>query len=1262
MRHQIRRITALILAMAMCLSLLSANVWAAESSQTTYDSGGAQCSMSVEKDDVSDEQSDDTDSLIGLSSTDEPVDYSRNEQVKQLNMDSGSEAIDCGELDTQGGGKSTTDEKSSVFDITSDGILVKYTGSGGEVVIPDNVTAINGCLFMDMDTLTSVTIPDSVCWIGMSAFRRCKNLQKVTLGENVQEIGENAFEDCAALKHIHIGTKLKAIYKEAFKGCSSLEDMDLPQGLDTIYSSTFQDCVSLREITIPGSVKTVRQNAFSGCSSLNTLRVENGVNSIQENAFAECVSLENVSLPNSLTMIRDHAFYKNTALLSIIVPNSVTYLGAGAFAYCSSLKTAVLSDGLKGVQTFLFAYCTSLMNCKLPSDAWYIGRSAFLECTSLTSLAIPVTMSDIEGFSLFCVPLQEINYEGTEKDWKKVRSNPGEIPKETVINYEVPFPRVSVQLELSGQSIRCRYSINKSDEVFYAFEPDSIDLKLLLSNSVPEGYSGDDTFYFDSADVTISDSFWGKFSDGSSSVSYVVLNGSEAVRANAGKILITDKFNPVFPEQKKYSLPEEQTVTLSYTIRGTQNGTKTVIQGSKNITIIFEEDFFIVGRDSNTFAHNEIDIKSLPKSDKEIGNTYPVSIPLFGQLCMNLTWDQQIALIDTMSATDKYGAYDWGGSCMGLTISMALANIGKLDVANFDKEAKAKNYSDLLVMNIPLRDQINYYQLLQSVSKITPTKQLFRPKKNKKLSDADWNDYWNSFFEAVKDGVKAKTPVLFNFGFKKNSGSDAGHSIIACGIDEDTYKDYTVVKLYDCNIVTSNTYLIVDKNKQSSYLTYDPENPKGKLVGLYFQDTLNSQSTWTYFEYYDKNKVQKIDAANDLVPSFQEAVSNQSGSSVSENYMVLETDGFAPFTLTDAEGEVFSFDGESYSDNMSHITTLFISTAPLKVQYLFPASSEYLFQNTAPGVTYRMTTDDSYSTVSANGASEFLLTPEKGVDIHGTDYDFSVGIALESDNALLRVSGQSTADCTFGITPEGTLDISSEGSISNASLTSLTAAEECSRSIEGTFQTLSGLTSADVKRDEPVLADSTPEPKPQPDLGPHPTAKQKNIITCKSAIAKTVNIVKNQTFKLKASANGAKLTYKSSSKSVTVKNGTVTIRKGFAGKANIKITAAETDTYFSATKKVTVSVKPAAAAKVDKKKKFVTVSWTKCSVGKGYEIQIALKKDFKKVVKKVQIKKKTTASTVVKGLKPGTYFVRVRVLNGKKNSDWSAVKSFKVAK
>ena len=107
----------------------------------------------------------------------------------------------------------------------------------------------------------------------------------------------------------------------------------------------------------------------------------------------------------------------------------------------------------------------------------------------------------------------------------------------------------------------------------------------------------------------------------------------------------------------------------------------------------------------------------------------------------------------------------------------------------------------------------------------------------------------------------------------------------------------------------------------------------------------------------------------------------------------------------------------------------------------------------------------------------------------------------------------------------------------------------------------------------------------------------------------------------------------------------------------------------------TSAVTPITASKVSKPKKTkikkikaakkaLAVTWNKVSGVKGYQVQAATDKKFKKNKKTVTIKKQKTTKTTVKKLKAKKkYYVRVRTyktVNGKKvYSAWSSVKNVK---
>ncbi len=122
--------------------------------------------------------------------------------------------------------------------------------------------------------------------------------------------------------------------------------------------------------------------------------------------------------------------------------------------------------------------------------------------------------------------------------------------------------------------------------------------------------------------------------------------------------------------------------------------------------------------------------------------------------------------------------------------------------------------------------------------------------------------------------------------------------------------------------------------------------------------------------------------------------------------------------------------------------------------------------------------------------------------------------------------------------------------------------------------------------------------------------------------------------------------------------------------ATATATATATDTSSTSSSSTTSSTSSTSTSKPKKtsikkvtspKKKQIKVTWNKKSSVTGYQVQYATNKKFTKNKKTVTIKKASTTSKTIKGLKSKkTYYVRVRTyktVNGKKiYSNWSTVK------
>lgn len=183
------------------------------------------------------------------------------------------------------------DNSSAESDFTFNaGTITGYTGSGGNVVIPESiggvaVTAIGNYAFDSCTALTGISFPDSIKSIGNGAFWGCSSLEKINFPQELTTLGSWAFADCAALKNVTLPSSLTLLSSFSFNGCSGLESISLPEGIEIIGAYSFGGCKSLSEINIPKTTKTIETLTFEDCAKLTSISLPQGIENIAINAF-----------------------------------------------------------------------------------------------------------------------------------------------------------------------------------------------------------------------------------------------------------------------------------------------------------------------------------------------------------------------------------------------------------------------------------------------------------------------------------------------------------------------------------------------------------------------------------------------------------------------------------------------------------------------------------------------------------------------------------------------------------------------------------------------------------------------------------------------------------------------------------------------------------------------------------------------------------------------------------------------------------------
>ena len=275
-----------------------------------------------------------------------------------------------------------------------DGMIYKYLGNGGDVVLPNGITGIKECAFSSCKGLKSVKISNGVKRIENSAFSSCKNLEYIELPETLAYIGPSAFLYCENLRYITIPKSVRKIGGMILNGCKELQSLNV-EAENPVYHSE-GNCL----------IETAEKTLIAGCRN-SVIPTDGSVRHIGKSAFCHCKNLQNITIPESVTSIGSWAFFGCETLENANIPNGVTNIGEFAFSNCSNLRNVSIGNNFEKLVRNVFPIEMNLRQCVCAPDMKDEKRCKMLwETIGLRNLVVPFLLDTIETNEIILKKLQ----------------------------------------------------------------------------------------------------------------------------------------------------------------------------------------------------------------------------------------------------------------------------------------------------------------------------------------------------------------------------------------------------------------------------------------------------------------------------------------------------------------------------------------------------------------------------------------------------------------------------------------------------------------------------------------------------------------------------------------------------------------------------------------------------------------------------------------------------------------------------------------
>lgn len=279
------------------------------------------------------------------------------------------------------------------------GMITSYTGTDGEVIIPETYSVEN----YSEETLTFSTKNEAKAWCDSDNNYPYTFIDATGAAKTVSSSAMFIlfFATYPITLNITRGTiidgtdfTISSISDRCFSSNTTITKVDIPGSIKSIGMSCFYNCTNLKEAILGDGVETLGESAFEGCSSLESLYISNTLASCGLDIVTGCSKLSKIIISdidryaeiqfksstagyNSFLQLPTAKLYMQGSDIAIenITLSKDTNISSTAFAYYTYLKSVTFEDGTISISGF--NHCTNLNIINVPSSVKWVDSFGY---------------------------------------------------------------------------------------------------------------------------------------------------------------------------------------------------------------------------------------------------------------------------------------------------------------------------------------------------------------------------------------------------------------------------------------------------------------------------------------------------------------------------------------------------------------------------------------------------------------------------------------------------------------------------------------------------------------------------------------------------------------------------------------------------------------------------------------------------------------------------------------------------------------------